>query len=238
MKTEKLKTLALILCIIVIAFLIPYALGKLNDYKELQTLQNATVSELITYKDKDGYNRGRIEALETESTKTFLAFQTQDSIIKQLQKTVEENRKYLKKQGSVTNVSTSTQVDTSSPTEVVYIPSDSLPTYKSKFNLDGWVYGSSVANKDSTYLNLKIKNDFSLVIGLEPQGFLGLGKPKAFSDVKLSNPYSEVQSLRTYQVTLPRPKRWNIGPSAGVQYYDSSVKPYFGIGVTYGLIQF
>ena len=200
MTKERVKSIALIVSLILIIVLALFANRYYGKYQESTQLNDAANAELIVYKDKDGYNRAKIETLQTANYKTFLAFQTQDSAIKELQRVVKENSKYLRERGSVTNFNTNTSINTSSPTEVTFNPIDSLPEYRSKFDLQGWAFGSTVATKDSTYVKLNVKNKYSLVIGKEPTGLFGLGKGKPFADVKNYNPYSTTESLRTYEV--------------------------------------
>lgn len=210
---------------------------KNNQYQELEGLVQTTTEELQLSKNERGELVAKIGSFETQRTKDFVNFATRDSLTLELQKEVKEMSKYLKKQGSVTQVNTEGNIETSTETEVEVTP-EGDPIYKSKFNLDGWVFGNSVATKDSTYYNISYKDKYSIVIGIEPTGFLGLGKGKPFGQVTSSNPYNTVKTLKTYQVGIPKTKRWSVGPSAGLQYYESSFKPYVGVGITFGLIQF
>ena len=82
---------------------------------------------------------------------------------------------------------------------------------------------------------MKVKNEYSLVVGLEPQGFLGLGVAKPFGEVTNKNPYSTVKTLKTYNVTYPKPKRFGVGPYIGI---DVTGKASGGLSVNYDLIQF
>lgn len=227
----------------VIAILAYLYFDAKNQLAEQVTLQEAAVAEMEIWKDKDGLNNARIQSLETESAETFLKFASKDEAIVALQADVKKMEKYLKKQGSITNFATTTDVTATGETEIIENETDpELPTYKSQFEQKDdkgkiWAFGSVVATPDSTSISQKIFNEYSITIGREPQGFLGLGKSKAFGEVKNLNPFSETTTLRTYQVALPRPKRWVIGPSAGATF-DGTIKPYIGVGVTYGLIKF
>lgn len=222
--------------IIVLALLL---FRKSNKYEELLQLNEVVTDSLKISKNKNGEYVAKISAFETKRTEDFIKFATKDSAVLALQQEVKDMKRYLKKQGSVTNFTTNTGVDVTAETEVIPTDEPNFPTYKSKFNLDGWVYGQSVATKDSTTLDLKIKNDYTLVIGREPQGFLGLGKPKTFAQVTNKNPYTETQSLRTYQVTLPKPKKFSVGPFVGYGVgSDFKFEPFIGVGVQYNLINF
>lgn len=228
---EKFKTILLgVLGVICIILYINMS-NTSKEYGELQTLHSNSISEIEFYKDKDSLSGARINVLQSENTELFTSLSIKDSSIIALQKIVEENKRYLKNRGSVSTIGADTDINAVSPTEIIYQPIDSLPTYKSNFNLGGWVYGNSIATKDSTYLDLKIKNDFRLIIGEEPQGFLGLGKAIPFADIKSLNPYSEIKSFRTYQVTKPNRKNFSLGPSLNVGV-DFTGKIYTTIGVS------
>ncbi len=210
--------------LLIITIFILFGLWQRASFKNviLEGLNEAASDSLKISRNENGELVGKITALETQNTNQFLKYKTTDSLIKALQADVKENKKYLKKQGSVTNFSTKAEVDTTVTTTVI---KDSItpefPTYKSKFNFDGWIFGSSIATKDTTSYKIGYKDDYSLVIGLEPQGFLGLGKAKPFGEVTSSNPYNEIKTMRTYQVSLPKKKNFSLAPSVN-----------FGVDVT------
>lgn len=231
-----------------IAIIVILATLYFNNRRELiekSNLYDATQAQLETWIDKDGVNRAKIQSLETSNTKEFLKLATKDDAILELQASVKDMKRYLKKQGSVTNISTETDITTSAETEVIPNKIEpNFPIYKSNFNLLGnkgesWVFGKSIASKDSTSLDLKIKNKYSLTLGLEPTGFLGLGKGKPFADVKNFNPYSTTESLRTYQVSVPKSKRLGLGVTAAYGIGPNLQTGWFvGVGGSYQLIQF
>ena len=247
MTTNTIKNIALIVLILLLAFLGNYAFNLHSNYKELEQLNEAASAELQVWKDKDGLNRGKIAVLETQNTKTFLAFQTQDSTIKELQSTVKDMQKYLKKQGSVTIIEGETKYDTIYKTT----PGNNYKSLLSGFLTDSinnnWISSTfgfrldSLPNGtftiDSTKYSLSVKNKYSLTIGREPTGFLGLGKGKPFAEVKNFNPYTETVNLRTYQVDGYVDKKWSLGPSAIISFDGSKFIPGIGIGVTYGLVR-
>jgi len=98
---------------------------------------------------------------------------------------------------------------------------------------------NKVTKKDSTQLTLKYREEVDLLIGEEKTGFLGLGKSKPFARITFKNPYSEVKDMKVYQTSLPKQKRFGIGPtiSYGV---GSGFEPqvFIGIGVNWNLIRF
>jgi hypothetical protein len=248
--TKQQLYIILVVAIGVIIWLSTQVMNKNSQIEELEGLNEAAASELQIWKDKDGYNRGRIDALETESTKTFLAFQTQDTLIRELQAQVKTMDKYLKKQGSVTIIEGETKYDT------IYQKTQGK-TYQSFFTdyitdsiNNNWlssrfgfkfdsIPGTNQFKIDSTLFSLKVKNKYSLTIGREPTGFLGLGKGKPFADIKNYNPYTSTTALRTYQVALPPPKRFGVGPVIAYGLGPNMQFGWFvGIGGTWTLIRF
>lgn len=231
----------------IIIWLSTTAFNLKGSLEELEALNEAAASELQTWKDKDGYNRGRIAVLETESAKTFLAYQTQDTLIRELQSEVKGMKKYLKKQGSVTIIEGETKIDTVYKSGKEYkslfagFITNSLQnewiTSKFGFKLDSLPDGKFQI--DSTLFNLNVRNKYSLTIGREPTGFLGLGKGKPFADIKNFNPYTSTTALRTYQVELPPPKRFGVGPVVAYGLGPNGQFGWFvGVGGTWTLIRF
>lgn len=208
----------------------------ISEKDGLLTSMNDT---LKVWKDKDGLNHGSIGVITTTDPKDFINLPTNDPEIKRLQAEVEKYRKQIKNRGSVTTVTSNTSADIKVPTVVVQQPQDpNFPIYRSKFDLDGWIYGTVEARKDSTLISPRIRNEYTVVIGQEKQGFLGLGKPKPFVEVVNKNPYTETTQLRTYQVDDTRRKsHWNFGLYGG--YGATLVKkevvvgPQVGGGITY-----
>lgn len=226
----------------IILFIALLGLLALNRFiKEQNTLQAVALNnEVTTWKDKAGIANAKVIALESSETKLFTDLSVKDSAISKLQLEVKEAKKLLKEQGSVSNFSTITSIDTVFKTIVI---ADTLnpkfPIYKSSFNLLNWVYGSMLASKDSIALKLTIHNQYSVLIGRDPQGFLGLGKSVPFAQVKNFNPYSETTELKTYVVSLPKPKRFGIGPFIGLGWIDTlSPEILIGVGVQYNFIRF
>lgn len=205
---------------------------------------NEVLSDSIRqYKTKDGLNAARIKVFEVIKAEQFLRLATKDSTILKLQKLVKENEKYISKQGNVTIISTQAYIETTVPTKITNDPlipeKEKYPVYSSNFNMKNWIWGSSIANKDSTSYKINYREELSLVIGREKTGFLGLGKGTPYADVTLYNPYSVVKDMRVYQTKLPPIKRFGIGPNVSYGLgSDFKSQVFFGIGVSYNFIQF
>jgi hypothetical protein len=218
---------------------------KRLDFNELTTLNEASVEQVEFWRDRDGLNNAKITALEARSAEDFLRYKSIDSSIIRLQTAVEDMKKYIKRQGSVTTLSTETNVAAVSETEV--IPNEvepEYPIYRSRFeqrddNGKVWSYGSVLASKDSTEVEATIINDYVITVGRENQGFLGLGKSKPFAQVKNLNPFSETKDMRTYQVSLPQSKPFGVGIILGYGVGGNGVPSVIaGVGVSWTPIRF
>lgn len=225
----------------IFAILAFYLYDKNKAYEELVQLNKVATEDLQVSRNKNGELVAKIGSFETQRTEDFIKFASKDSLTLALQREVRNMRKYLKKQGSVTNFSSESNITTSSGTQVSSDKSGS-PVYKSDFDLGGWIFGKSVATKDSTYYDIGYKDKYSLTVGIEPQGFWGLGKGKPFVEVTSSNPYNTVKTLKTYQVGLPKEKRFGVGPNISLSpsFANNSmqIKATVGIGIQYNIIKF
>jgi len=208
------KTLIYILIIvcILLAFSLCNSCNKSKKIEDNETINEALKDSLSTYKNENGELVSRIKTISVNNISSFLDITSKEEEIKDLQELVKEYKKRLKDKGSAGIVNLEGSIDQSLKTEVTF---DSLetkkellkvyPTYTSEFNLDNWVWGKITASKDTTLVSLKYKEKVSFVIGKENTGFLGL-KNEYFSDVKLENPYSKVNSFRTYNTKIHQPK--------------------------------
>ena len=237
MSTKTLSILLMASCIVSIIqyFVITNKSDRITEKDNLITALNAKVE---TWKDKDSLNHAKIQVLETEKVRDFISIKSSDSTIVKLQALVKEYKNKIKNQGSITHIGSETGIEGSAPTIITKI--DSIyPTYTSNFNLKGWVTGTTVSDKNKTTIDLKVKNEYSVIVGEERQGLFKPKKP--FVEVINRNPYTETTALRTYQVTQKPPKKFGIGPVAayGVELNGTpSFGVFVGIGLQYNLIRF
>lgn len=207
--------------------------NQLEERKELISSLNDTIK---TWKDKNGNSVSEISLLQTSKVNDFLEIQSKDKEIQELQAIVKDNKSKLGKQGSVTNITTNTKADISAvtKTDTVIIDNTKHIVYKSNFNLKNWITGNVIAAKDSTKINLSVKNQYSVILGEEGSFF---SKKKPYIKVINYNPYSETKSLRAYQVQDTRAKlrfNWSLYLGAGVTYSKGEFipGPQVGAGAT------
>jgi hypothetical protein len=91
--------------------------------------------------------------LEANTARDFINLSTKDTTIIKLQKLVNNNKQFIKKQGSITVIESETQNKDLSCTlwtiTLVY-PDGKSPIYTSQIKLGKWVTGSTIATRDST----------------------------------------------------------------------------------------
>lgn len=224
-----------------LVFLLIASLFKIKDdkgkYQEQEKLYLSSLDTISISKNKNKEYVARISVLESNNIETFTRLIAKDSAIVKLKSLINTYKNQLKTQGSGTIHKTKTKVDTIIKSEVVY--KDSFPIYKGKVELGKWVLGDITASYNNISLGLEINNEYSLVVGREPTGFLGLGAGKPFAEVTNHNPYTKTTSLRTYQVSLPKPSKFSIGVIGGYGF-SGNVTPgiILGVGVSYNLINF
>ena len=244
-KLNKTTSIVSIVLIIILSFFIVRSCNQDKIISEKTNLINALNDTVKIWKDKNGISHSKTEVIKTSSISDFLKQNVKDKETKELQNVVKENKNRLGKQGSVTKFNGIIEFEKEIPTlrDTIYIPKDGLvikkPVYNSSFDMDGWVTGSVKASEDSTKINLRIKNDYTVIIGEEKTGFLGLGKRKPFVEVTNKNPYSETTSLKTYQVENYKIKRFGVGPNISYSLgANGQLYPTFGIGLQYNVIRF
>jgi len=214
---------------------------------EVETMNKALGDSLVTWRDKEGNFKANITLLEYQSADYFTKWNTADSTVIELQALVTKYKKQLGKKGSATIITTDAEIDV---TEVTVVERDTAkpcdPVYKTTFEIMGtgkfektkWVWGEVTATKDSTQVGMRFHEEIDVVLGQEKTGFLGLGKPRPFAEVTLHNPFNKVSTLRSFNVTPPKPKRFGIGPTVSYGVGSGFVPQVFvGIGVNYSILR-
>ena len=223
--------------------------------KDYVSTINALQDTMTTYRTKDGVQVARISLIETERVVQFLEIKSKDAVIIKLQEEVKKNEKRLGKSGSVTVITNTTEVKTVDTTYVTskdtIIRNDTVfvyPEYSSlmkkglRINTSYWITANVKAHKDRTRIDIGIQESSVIVLGREkPKGFKALFKVKvAFAEVTNENPYTSTKTIRSYQVKVPKSKRFGIGINIGyglILDKKPIFRPYIGIGFQYNIIQ-
>lgn len=215
MKIDSVKVnriIILILCSVLIFFSVMYY-NERDARIEQENLVTASNDKLETWINKNGENVAKIAVLETANAKTFLAFQSQDSTIRELQQLVRDNRKLFNDSKGVAGIIKSeTNINATGATEVTQDSVTKAPIYNSLLE-DEWYTITTKATKDSTTVKLKTYHNLSLVMGSESQGLFKKKKP--FAIAKDKNPYSNITDMRIYNVTEAEGSPFSIGPYVG-----------------------
>lgn len=222
MKNNILLILFLFVCIGLI-FSIRGCSKATSENRENLNLIQAYQDTLQIIRNADSSITARIQSFETDS-KTLKKLKSQDSAIKALQKIVDN-----KTTGAVVfKANTKTEVTTK--TQIVY--KDSFPEYSSNINMNGWITGKIIANKDSIITNLLIKNDYSVSLKKD--------RNKSYVEIISLNPYSDINNVRSYIQIKEKPKRIGLGVHIGygafIQNEVIKTTPFIGIGLNYNLI--
>lgn len=232
--------------IIVTGLLVLKVLYNKHIEKNVYTSFNKELKDsLKQYKNKYNEEVSKISILEGSSNKQFVELASKDSQIIKLQQLVKENNKRIKHGGSVTNITNQTDISSLTPTIITEPDTVEVehytyiyPRYETTVNKDGWIVGKMIATKDSVELDVSINNEYNIIMGREG-GFLRKKKP--FIEITNKNPYTTTKTLRTYDVSAPKPKKIGIGLYGG---YGVTIEktprlvPNVGIGLSYNLIRF
>ena len=230
---KKMKvTFGIILGIILLAFITYKCSNDSNQSKMEQTILNDNQK---TFRDKDSLSHTTNNVIEGK-VKDFIDLEVKDKEIIALQELVKKYKKQLANKGNATNFTSETKYDTIYETK---IKRDTIILSKNTI-MDSihnkWINTTFGFDKGNTVFTLKLKNEYSVIIGEESQGWFKKKKP--FVEVINLNPYSETTKLKTYQVETKPVKKIGIGP--GVYYgIGNSFQPQviIGIGIQYNFIR-
>lgn len=195
------------------------------------TLLKELGDTLSKKRNKDNTETSKISLLESTNTKLILQLQTKDETIKSLQQAIRQNANFIKNGGSVTVFTNTTTYSNTANTNFIIIDSNSV--YEASNTDTTWVKWRTKASKDSTHLDLEIKNAYTVVIGSER---IGLFKRKSIVEVTNKNPYTSTQALRAFQVKEDKVRRFGIGLQAGYGVTLKGLSPYLGVGINFKIL--
>ena len=238
---EKYKNWMLLLLIFIVAIFLIRGCNAEHQLVSNNTINKNLNDSLKVWRDKEGNYKASIALLESENSKYFTNWTSSDSTVAKLQKLVKQYESKIKDRGSVTVIGTDAKIDIVAPSQIsgfTTVHDTVYATYKSDFNIKGWVWGVVSASKDSTVIGMRFKEEIDVVIGTEKTGFLGLGKGKPFAEVTLHNPFNTVSTLKAYS-TKPAPaKRFGIGPVVAYGVGPGFTPGVFvGVGVNWNIIK-
>lgn len=237
------EKIAFILIIIILFFVGLKMCGdkKLKQKETINIYESINNDSLIHYRNKYDEATSSISILQGNNTDLIKNIKTKDKTINWLKEEVEKYKKNIKNSGSVTVIETNTNFNGTTPTTVISTPiiKDSIVYEKQTFETDSkdttWIKYHIKSNSDSTSIKLKIKNQYTVVIGEEKVGFL---KKRPVVLVTNKNPYSTVSQLRTYEVINNYRNKITLGLQAGygLGLLNFKPQPFIGIGINYKLL--
>ena len=210
-----------------------------KQYKLSAAYSDSTNNVLKLRTDENGKLHGQVATYEIER-KVFIATHQAyvDSIAKQAGFKVRNLT-------SITTTGTSTSQHIHMPIDdtynVINIPSDTgvvHDTIKStafKYD-DRWLTMTGTLDSCSVSIDYVLRDSLTLTGGMKGTGFLGLGKKKAYVDIKSENPHTQITSLKTVDLKDIKVKPWSVGPYVGYDFIN--LKPSIGISIQYKLLQF
>ena len=237
MKTEISRTMYLILLVVaVFVVLIKCKQCKSDNIEIVNDLYVHADDSLRYYKNKYGAATASISVLQGEHADDLLKIKSSNSTVIWLQSELGKYKSNIKNGGTIGVIGTNTSYTSTSTTTVSPVNiGDSLPTYTSNNKDTTWIKYSIISNKDSTTLELKVKNKYTLVVGEEK---VGLFKRKPVAFITNQNPYTQVTEMKIYNVTNKVRKRVSISIQGGygIGLFNIKPQPYVGIGVGYNLL--
>lgn len=212
-------------------------------------VEDSAVIREKQWRDEEGRLHTEIKTLQAESTRDFLKMKYQDSMLQELQKTVQEYKKKLKHGGSVIQFKEKIVyrniIDTSKL--------DSLRKFYSRQSWDCfineligfdkdekyWGMVHVIGQKGSLLAEVTMCNEYKIILSRKPHWF----KPDEYHvELENANPFvnESQRTMRYLQLDKSmRHKHFGIGPMVGVGLgYDLKIHPIVGGGLQWNVIQF
>lgn len=244
MSTRNNKILNIIIVILIGFIIISIVLfDQTIKYKQARDSQielyNALTDTLKVYKTKDGLNAAKIQVIETEREKDFLRIKNLEGLNLELQNLVRNKDKEIDKLNTALILASETKyVDT---TRIFYpIGGDTIifsqSTLLDKINNE-WIDATFGFKRGFSYIDLRIRNQYNVLIGYEGRTLFKPGIP--YARVVNLNPYTITSDMKVYQVSLPRPNRFGLSIQTGfgglydLRSNNLGYGPYFGLGFNY-----
>ena len=242
--------------LLIIAVPLAFGLGLLLRIPSCQEQQrkdglveDSAVIREKQWRDEEGRLHTEIKALQAESTRDFLKMKYQDSMLQELQKTVQEYKKKLKHGGSVIQFKEKVVyrniVDTSRLDSLREVYSrktwDCFINELIGFNKDDKYWGMVhvIGQRGSLLAEITMRNEYKIILSRKPHWF----KPDEYHvELENANPFVDESQMTMRYLQLDKSmkrKHFGIGPIVGVGLgYDLKIHPIVGVGLQWNVIQF
>lgn len=238
------KTIAIIASLMIAFMVLTIALFNQvfkykREVKDQVELYDVLTDSLKIYKTKDGLNAAKIQVIQTEREKDFLKIKNLEGTNLELQNLVKNKDKEIDELNVALILASETvYIDT---TKVYYpIGGDTILFSQSvlldRINND-WIDATFGFNRGFSYIDLRIRNQYNVLIGYEGKTLFKPGIP--YARVVNLNPYTITTDMKVYQVSLPKPKKFGISLQTGfgglLDLYNKNLGYgiYAGIGFNY-----
>lgn len=230
--TLKFEHIVRIVAMVAITLLAIFAIDQCNRKNKAQAdlhIEQSRGDTLV-----QSYNK-----LNQQVTKSYHLTNDLSATLAGLTEQVKDLKSKVKLSGSsVTYFSTFTPVKFNSKPFVIrdQVTGD-LTFVDSLRHFEPWIQGYMQMSKDTSILDLNIKNDFVVAIGFEKRNFWKRDIP--FAQITNLNPYTKTTDMKVYKVSMPKVKRFGLGIGVyGVLTTDFKFTPAIGAGLQYNLIRF
>lgn len=243
MEKTKIPYIVILGLIIVILFLLRGNSIKNSELDMANNNYKALNDDFTTSINKYNQEVAKRKSLEFTNSKQLLEIETKDSLINLIKDEVKRlGNKVNDLNASVTALSVSTSFNGSS-NEVVIVRDtihDRDLYYSDINNLGGWIEGFHMLGKDTSYIDIEVKNDFLVSLYYErDKGIKNILKPK-YPVVELTNknPYTNTKDLRVVNINDRRKTGTSIGLGVGYGITDNfQLKPFIGISLHKTIIE-
>ncbi len=211
--------------------------------KEHNNMLRAIDDTVIKYRDINGRLVAKISIIESSEIDAFTALHLSDEEIIKLQAEVKKYKGKLYAGSSVTMIEAKTNFVSDSRTmlssntdtlildSIMYLYPEYIVSDTGRTDTTDWIIINGTVSKDYANLGLSIVNRYSVVIGYEGK----FKKRKPVAIVTNDNPYTDISSMRTYQVSVPKERRLGIGVAVGYGAYFDPQKVRVGHGFIGGI---
>lgn len=221
--------------IFIILGLLSHGCKLQSDIESWQSALNAQYAQTKIFRNAAGLSQA--EAKNANLTISVLQAQHYKELA-DAQKTISGLKKDLSNLQSSITVShtTSGSLTTILRDTIFSVPGHLIDTGRAFTYSDRWTKIDGYFLRDSASINYRVYDSVQIVQFWKRQpGLFGIFKARELTTTAISlNPHSDITNLRT--ITLKdRPKRWVLGPYGGI---DITLKPSFGLALTYKLLEF
>jgi hypothetical protein len=206
MKISKYSIIAIVIIGVVLYIIIHLLISSNKKLSEINNMYKVSHDSMITYRNSLGQQVSKSEVLQASNNKYFLQLKSSDSLILQLQDAVKSESKKRREvevaiafrdktisilKDSLTNLVIGGTVEHRGDSTFIY------PIYQ-KIISSRWRYENIKLGKNIFEDSLSIFNEYSIVVGSEPDGWF---KRKPYALITNLNPSSETTAMKVYQKT-------------------------------------